>query len=333
LVTIKDIAKAANVSTAAVSLALNNKGAISESKRAEIFELADKLGYVPNQNARNLINGKSNNIAVLFHYETHSVNQLPYMPLINSILSKSSNAKYNLAFSVFQQDIDELPGIIKGRNIAGVLIIGDTNKKLVANIAKLGLPIVVLDASCEYEGCFTVSVDYKLCSKIATNHLLELGHRNIAFLGNQRYSAFTDIAFSGFKEALEEYDVCTDNLKICLDACDASSLRAGVDSIVRSKDAPTAIFCTTDIYAIYAIQYLMSIGIKVPDDISVIGIDDDTMSHFTTPQLTTMQVDWNMMGARGYTLLTNAIEGKPCESNVLPSDILVKRDSVAPPKK
>lgn len=333
MVTIKDIAKAANVSTAAVSLALNNKGAISETKRAEIFEIAEKFGYVPNQNARNLINGKSNNIAVLFHYETYSINQLPYMPLINSILSASSNAKYNLAFSVFKQDIDELPGIIKARNIAGVLIIGDTNKKIVSNIAELGLPVVVLDTSCDYEDCFTVSVDYKLCSNLATKHLLELGHRNIAFLGNQCYSSFTNLAFSGFKEALEEYNIDTKNLKICLDACDAASLKAGVDKIVREKDAPTAIFCTADIYAIYAIQYLMSVGIRVPDDISVIGIDDDTMSRFTTPQLTTMRVDWNMMGSLGYKLLADLIEGKPCTNRILPSDILVKRESVAPPKK
>jgi len=135
--------------------------------------------------------------------------------------------------------------------------------------------------------------------------------------------------FEGFQQALHEKNVSIPINRIQFEAQGVPCLHKCVDNLLEGSCHPSAIFCTTDIYAIHSMRYLHSLGYRIPEDFSIIGIDNAFVSEFTSPPLTTIKVDREAMSLKSYALLLSAINGQEAQSVLLPSSELIIRGSTA----
>ena len=332
-VTTVDIARMAGVSASAVSIALNGKPGISEKTRARILSVVKQSGYLHHAPGR--LNSASANIALLFRNEYPLQDRLFYTELNTSVMEACESLSYNLLItSTFYKGKElSFSDVLRSDMLDGILSYGDIDRVVFAELKALNIPIIVLDSSRRASDlCLSVQVDYEHAAYTATRHLLDLGHRDIAYIGNNKQHDFNLLVFEGFRRATTEAKIALGTNRIQLNVYDEDALGPCIDEALSGPQMPTAIFCATDFYAMRTMRRLYHKGIRVPDEISVIGIDDVLSSKYLIPSLTTMAVDRQEMGRLGIELLQKAINGEPCQSVVLPQCKLVVRESTAPPK-
>ena len=331
-VTTREIAKLAGVSPAAVSFALNGKKGISEDTRKSILKVAENRNYTPRPSATSTNDAckKTNNIAVLFRSNLTPMDQFFYNELNSSIMQTCQNYQYNLIFTTTGES-SHLPNILSPKNIDGIIIYGDVENSLMEKICGLNVPFVTLDSSRNISSSLAVHVNYDYAAYQATKYLIQLGHRDIAFIGNDNMHDFNVLTFNGFQRATAEHQLILSMNRIQIGVYGEDSLYHSIDNALSGTSRPTALFCTTDFYAILAIRYLYQKKYRVPEDISVIGIDNITLSKYTIPSLTTFNIDRELMIEKGLELLHQKINGTDVQSVSLPDGELVVRESTAPP--
>jgi len=332
-ITTQEIARLAGVSPSAVSIALNGKPGISEKTRARILGVVKQTGYLHHAPGR--LNSASANIAILFRNEYPLQDRLFYTELNTSVMEACESLSYNLLFaSTFYKGSQlTFSDVLRSDMLDGILTYGDVDRIVFSELKTLNIPIIVLDSSRRNgEPCLSVQVDYEHAAYTATKHLIDLGHRDIAFIGNNKQHDFNLLVFEGFRRATSEADIALSTNRIQLNVYNEEALGPCIDEALGGTHLPTALFCATDFYAMRALRRLYHRGLRVPDDLSVIGIDDVLSSKYLIPSLTTMSVDRQEMGRLGIELLKKAINGEPCQSVVLPQCKLVVRESTAPPK-
>ena len=327
-VTNRDIAAAAGVSPTAVSFAINGKDGISEETRRLILDAARKLGYITAAPRKVL------NIALLFRDGLHEFEQLFYTEMATSIIDGCRTLPYNLVMTTVYHDRDDIrfSDILYSGKIDGLLVFGDPSPEILPAVKSLNIPFVILDSSRRDDSCCAVYVDYKEASLRAACCLIDQGHRDIAFIGNNNKSIqdFTLLTFRGFQKATQQHGIALNTNRIQLDISDEQTLRLAVDRALEGNVRPTALFCCSDYYAIFAIRYLHALGIRVPKDISVIGIDDILISRYLIPSLTTVVVDKERIVRQGIDLLISLIRGEPAQSVTISDFEIAVRDSSAP---
>ena len=327
-VTNRDIAAAAGVSPTAVSFAMNGKEGISDETRRIIFDTARKLGYTIPSARRAL------NLALLFRNDLHEFEQLFYTEMDSIIMDVCRRLPYNLMMASVYHEGEEIvfSDVLYSSRIDGMLVLGDPDPDILNAIHKLNIPFVILDSSHRDENCCSVYVDYEEAAFRAACYLIDNGHRDIVYIGKNSKSIqdFTLLTFRGFQKATEKRNIALATNRIQLDITDEESLRRAVDRALEGSSRPTAFFCCADYYAIFATRYLHAKGIRVPEDISVIGIDDILISRFLTPSLTTVNVDKEKIVRLGIDLLVRQIEGEAVSSVCISDFEISRRESVAP---
>ena len=325
-ITNRDIAAAAGVSPTAVSFAMNGKEGISDSTRRLILETAKKLGYAEVPGRRAL------NIALLFRTGLNEFDQLFYSEMNTSLIAACRTLPYNLIMASVYHDGEEIrfSDVLRSGRTDGLLVFGDPDPEMLGAINALGLPFVILDSSRRSSNCSAVYVDYKEAAYMAACYLIDHGHRDIAYIGNNSVSVqdFTLLTFRGFQKATESRNIALSTNRIQLDINDEDTLRLAIDRALGGAARPTALFMCADYYAVHAIRYLHTKGIRVPEDISVISIDDIIISRFLTPSLTTVRINQDEIVRSGINLLVKQISGAPLESVVIDQFEIMERESV-----
>ena len=325
-ITNRDIAAAAGVSPTAVSFAMNGKEGISDSTRRLILETAKKLGYaeVPGRRAMD--------IALLFRTGLNEFDQLFYSEMNTALIAACRSLPYNLIMASVYHEGDEIrfSDVLRSGRTDGLLVFGDPDPEMLSAINALGIPFVILDSSRRTATCSAVYVDYKEAAYLAACYLIDHGHRDIAYIGNNSVSVrdFTLLTFRGFQKATESRNISLSTNRIQLDINDEETLRLAIDRALSGPSRPTALLMCADYYAVHAIRYLHSKGIRVPDDISVISIDDIIISRFLTPALTTVRIDQDKIVRQGIELLIKQISGASQESVVIDQFEIMERESV-----
>lgn len=329
-VTNRDIAAAAGVSPTAVSFAMNGKDGISDETRRLIFDTARNMGYTPS------LPNKSLNIALLFRNDLYEFEQIFYTEMDSIIMDACRRLPYNLIMaSVYHEGEKVLfSDILYTARIDGMLVLGDPGADVLNAIHGLHIPFVILDSSRHDDNCCAVYVDYEMAAFQAACYLIDLGHRDIGYIGKNNISLqdFTLLTFRGFQKATEKRNIALATNRIQLDITDEESLRRAVDRALEGSSMPTALFCCADYYAIFAIRHLHARGLRVPEDISVIGMDDVMISRYLMPALTTVNVDKEKIVRLGLDLLISQISGKKVSSVYINEFEIKNRESVAPPK-
>lgn len=327
--TIKEIAKIAGVSPSAVSIVLNNKPGVSEATRKNVMEIVEKLQYTPNPNSRRLLFNKTNNIAVLFPRNTSPLEHFFYSELNRVILHECESLGYNLIFtSVTIEDNNVLlPNVVKSYDVDGIIFYGDVDPLVLNNIRRFDIPFILVDNHLSAPDILSVSADYMQAAYTATKYLISVGHRDIGFIGTSAQAYFSAQTFSGFKKAIAEHQIPLPINLIQIDANDENTAYECMNNILLFGNKPTAVFCSADIYAIGATRCIKDHGLRIPEDISIIGIDDIILAQYVEPPLTTIKIDKVEMGKIAVDLLVKKVEKKEVESTIVDSSEIVIRKS------
>lgn len=329
-ITIKEIAKMAGVSPTAVSFVINNKEGISEDTRKKVNEVIERTNFQPSLNSRRLFFKKSFNIALVIRQTSSPFDNLFYFEIAKGLLEKSKEYGYNIVFTDISTEGNKviLPDIIKQNDTDGIIFLQDTERTILNEIDKLGIPYVVIDAHSFNSDITAVNADYELSSYTATKFLIENGHRNIAFIGSSFIPEFYLQAFLGFKKALDEIHVSIPSSWMQIDAVDEILSYKSMEKILSHTQIPSAVFCSGDIFAIGAMNCAKDRGYRVPEDISFIAIDDILLSRYYEPKLTTIRIDKLKMGRLAMELIVKKLKGEQVQSIYVESDNIIIRNSV-----
>lgn len=339
-VTIKDIAREARVSTTAVSFAFNSPDRLSEATVQRILDVADELGYVPDPVARSMNTGRTGALGVLVPQPIHEIIRNPFLPeFLEGVGEVCTKAGFSLMI------VPPLEGsmrrAIANAAVDGFLTLGlEPFRATMLVLRHRGVPYVMVDSD-PIDGVPAVNVDDEGGARAAMIHILQSGHRDIAILairsGKQgRYQEYTGTLrrrMNGYLSALAEFGIALDGHRVRLVECASTARggRSGFGRLWKAGHRPTALVAMSDIIAIGAMDAARKLGIRVPEDLSVVGFDDIPLASLVYPPLTTVSQPLRRRGRLAADLLVKSIESKLEPSHhVLPTR-LVTRASVRPP--
>lgn len=337
-VTIKDIARSAGVSHTTVSRALRGHPAIAPGTVSRIQQIADELGYVPNTVARGLKTRRSGVLGVI----VRRIADPFFSEVLNGIEEVLHAEGYSLFLAASNRDTEREEAIVRlmsEHRVDGVIIcstqVGEAQRR---QLESFGVPTVLINNQASEEVTHSVYHDDAYGSGRMTNHLLELGHERIAYVGNARAGRTTEERLRGYKEELDaaglaprpEYVVeGTNGL--------AEGGANGVAQLLEAAQSPTGIVCYNDVMAIGAIQMLREAGLRVPEDCSVTGFDNIELAAYVSPTLTTFSQPKYELGCQAAKMMLALLDRQDANGDEQKSDIVILRgeltvrDSTAPP--
>ncbi len=334
-VSIKDVAREAGVSIATISYVLNNKKgeSISDETINRVREAIKKLNYVPNLSARSLVSKRSNLIGVVIPQAEAGKEFMFYNPFYGEFLSsveyEARKKGFHLLISGTEADQKYIQ-VAQNRGLDGIIIVGIYPDSFFQELKQCQIPIVLVDSYCSDHYFHSIGINDRHGGYLATKHLIEKGHRKIAFIsGMVKENGVNSNRLLGYKDALEEYGIDFDEKLLYLgDTNFEYGIKAGA-RLANSKNGETAAFATADILAVGVIKGLKENGLRVPEDKSVVGFDDVYLARITDPSLTTVRQNIAEKGRQAAEIIIQTIENEIKEKRdiILPVDI-VERDSV-----
>ncbi len=328
MITIKEIARLANVSKSTVSKALNNRSDISEKTRRKVLEIAREYNFIPSAIAKSLSKKVTENIGIVFHREERSLAGNPfYSRVLEGIEEESLPTEYNLLLHLVPDSQTGLPNICLKKHVDGILLIGTHGKEFVENLRDAHIPVVIVDPSVMVDGCNHVLIDNQKGAFQATKYLIESGHKRIGFITGDISRLSFSQRLLGYKNALYKY-----NIQVEDELIKNGGMEKGYEltmCLLKSPHPPTAIFASHDIDAIRACQAVNDLNLNVPEDVSIMGFDDIDLSRMITPNLTTIRVFKKKLGAIALQKLQRIINGtNHTPDNFVVAVELMERDSV-----
>ena len=317
-ITIKDIAKMCGCGVSTVSRALNNHPDINEETRNKIMSVVSEYNFVPNNSARNIRISDSKTIAILIK----GISNPFFMKMIRVMEKEIQKRKYSLIIQHVEYNQDEVDAAIeleKEKRLKGIIFLGGyfnhTKEKLVA--IKVPFVISTVNMSEEYTGNYSsVAVDDVEESSKMVNYLCKLGHKRILLIcAYEDDESIGMLRKEGYKRALINNGIEIDESLIVPMSCDADaySMNAGYLSMQKSIEKGlefSAVFGISDAIAIGAMRALADAGIKIPDEVSVVGFDGIDNANYYIPRLTTIRQPIEEMAKESINLIFKYIDGE-----------------------
>lgn len=332
MATLKEIASAAGVSTATVSNVINgNHKRVSEETVARIQALIHELGYVPNQAARSLAQRESRFIAIIVQSSSPDENVFlnPYNSAYIGALTINLYKKGFFPLIRITDDFRTVEQDIRGWNVAGALFNGSFSRHL-KNIESLAsIPCVFTDCYFDLPGINHVQLDDKAGGRIAGDYLFQMGHRRIAFIANALEDSDVDKQrLLGLRDALGRHSLTVPDRWV-LPSGNIGAQRDRLSDMLLSPDGPTVYFCSADKIAVELMDMIRALGLRIPEDISVLGFDNLPLNILAVPRLTTIAQDIDQKAMVSVDLLVRHIENKALSpERVILGVSLVERESV-----
>ena len=325
--TIKDLSAQTGYSVGAISRVLNNQPNVSQKARETILRAADECGFRLNVNAKQLKQQHSNSILVLVKGTHNKVFAL----LVESIQDRIAETRYSLVVDYMDETENEVLRALqlcREKKPLGILFLGGNRDNYLADFERITMPCVLVtnDASqFPFPNLSSVSSDDKLAGRMAIEHLISLGHRNIAIIaGDHTHSDIGRLRYEGAMEAFREHGISFDPETDCETVrytC-PDGYKAARQLLERSRGF-TAIFAMSDVMAVGAIRGLRDEGKRVPEDISVVGFDGLELGEFTIPRLASVSQNLKELADRSFRMLLNNIESNSAaQYEVLPVSLL-----------
>ena len=325
--TIQDIADRANVSKSTVSRVLNNSSAVHQDKRSAVLEAMKVLGYEPNVFARSLAGGQSMTIGIL----TQNIGSPFYDAIAQGVIEGLRGTGYSPIFvdGQWQQSTEsEVIRTLLGRKVDGLVLIGGDIPIKELNQLRDRLPTIAVGRQLVGWENQCVYIDNVDAAYRATMHLIDLGHRDIALIRGLKHQPDAIKRFEGYSQALADAGIEFDSELICPGDFTAQSGVLAVNSLLARNTHFSAIFAANDMVAFGARLALHRHGIRVPEDVSIVGFDDQAEAAFMTPPLTTIRQPALEMGTAAAFALVKLIRGEAYELPELPVTLQL-RESVA----
>ena len=332
-ITIKDVAEDTGLSIAAVSYVLNDKEGVRPETRELVLSAVERLGYVPNYTARGLASHKSRLIGVCSP-QTEPGSKLMfdnpfYSKLFSSIEYECRQEGYHVIVSGTDADESFLK-LAQQRSLDGMIIVGSYSKEFYSDLKKANMPVVLVDTYQNPERFHEVKVDDRRGGYMATKYLIDRGHRDIAFIsGALREQGVTQLRFDGYRQALEESGLSYQKRLVFPGVV---SFQSGLDCAAKALDQAseiTAMFCTADIIAMGAMKQVLQRGLKIPQDISIMGFDNLNLAEYTSPSITTVAQDIEMKGKLAVEIILEDIDNRIAEPRCIELPLkIIERESI-----
>jgi DNA-binding LacI/PurR family transcriptional regulator len=336
-ITIKDIAKQAGVNHATVSRALRGSSLISAETTGRIKEIAAELGYQPSAAARSLKTNRSQVLGVIVSH----IDDPFFSEILQGIDEAAQHGGYSLFFAASQRSLERELAIVRtmrAHSVDGVILcstpFSSEHTRLLREYAR---PIVVINNQAAEDYRYSIYHDDVDGSRQLTRHLIELGHKKIAYLGNTLSGRTTQNRVSGFQQELAAASlICVEGYIHQVPGGSPADGFAACSHFLNLIERPTAIVCYNDMLAIGLLQALQQAGLCVPEDISVTGFDNIVFSAYTHPPLTTFDQPKRFIGAEAARLLMELLQTAEVGAATAPQTRLLKgqllvRKSTAPP--
>lgn len=333
MATIYDVAKSSGYSITTVSKVLNNYPNVSKRAIEKVMAAVKELGYIPYSSARTLATKKSNMIGVVFSEAMDVGMTHPFFSeVIEGFKKQVELYHYDLLFvsrniASHQTYHDHL----RHRAVDGVIVLNlhseDEEMKV---FSESNLPAVFIDI--DVENANTVFSDNLLGCSLAVDYLYGLGHRKIAHIAGNSTTFTGAERVEGFKKAIEKHGLnIPDEYHVDGGYFSYDGGYSAMLKLLAHRDRPTAIFVSGDEMAIGAIKAAKELGVRIPEDISIVGFDDIALAKHMEPSLTTVMQDKNLIGRKAANLLLNEIDGVPiADRNYVAPVRLIERDSCIP---
>lgn len=332
-ITIHDIAKKLGISASTVSRALNNNPVISEKTRERIKRTAQEMGYRPNTMAANFRTKSTHTIGVI-------------VPLINrhffsSVISGIEEVAYSKGFAViisqsndnYEKENKIAHSLFANRVDGVILSIGMRTKSTehLKLFSERNIPMVFFDRALDEFNTHKIVVDDYGGGYRATQHLIEQGAKKIAHIGGPLHLKIYENRQKGYLDALKDNGLKVEGSMIVNNSLTRLDGTNAIQKLLGNPIVPDAIFCANDTVALSAIIYLQKNGIKVPDDIAIVGFSNEPFSEVVTPSISTIKQPGFAMGKKAAELIIQQINNKKSkpvfETIVMPTELIIRNSS------
>lgn len=323
-----DVARTAGVSVATVSKVVNGRYGVAQSTLARVQEVIDDLGYEASLGARSLRRHRTNVLGILV---------AEFEPFSTELLKGASTAVAATGYELLaysgggrggdvgweKRYLSRLSGtLIDGAIIVTPTVVGTNH----------GVPVVAVDPHTGPSGIPMIDSDNRGGAVLATEHLIALGHRRIGFLGGREDLDSAQQREEGFRLAMDAAGIPVDESLVAVGGYRPETADGPARTLLDRAEPPTAVFAANDLSAIQVMTVARGLGMRLPEDLSVIGFDNVPESALATPPLTTINQPLQRMGSEALRLLVDLIDGRERPAHLrLPTE-LVMRASCAPPR-
>ena len=333
---IRTIASAANVSIATVSRVMNNVPTVNPKMAKRVWEVIDEFGYFPNTQARALVSGRSRLFGLIVSEITN-----PFFPeLIQGFEDIAVEHGYEILVSSTNYDPKRMSHCIRRmleRKVEGVAVMTfGIEEPLLDQLAKRRVPLVFIDVGPTRPGISILKVDYHHGIRQGVQHLAAMGHRDISFISGPMTLHSAQSRLNAFTTSLKECSIAPNPAWIVEGN---HTMEGGIAAMGRllaenAKKMPTAVMCSNDMTAIGVLHKLYRAGLRVPDDLSVIGFDDIRITEVTIPPLTTVQMSRFDLARAAVTALRahveNSVESPPKREYDIQTELVVRESTGSP---
>lgn len=331
-VSIKEVARIAGVSIATVSRCINEPKRVKEKTRLKVQEAILQTGYAPNTLAQSFRRGKTNMIMVVLP----SVGDPFFTEVMRGIRTVAKAKGYTIMINETQfntMTADEIGAMMVSKQADGIILLASMSpfgNEILSARSNQALPIVI--------GCETISpdlaefpsvhIDNVAAAEEATNYLISLGHKRVAFMSGEDTSLLTKDREFGYRAAMKDAGLPVQEEWVVSGSLTIDGARHATRELMNLSDRPTAIFCANDEMAIGTLHGVKAARLSVPEDISVMGFDDTRYAEVTDPPLTTISQPAEEIGERTFYRLCKMIDGETVEDaepEIVPHKLIVRR--------
>ena len=327
---LRDVARLAGVSLPTASQALNGHARISSKTRQRVREAARRLQYTPHAAARHLSLGRSNSVAIVPGLNMTGIfSDLFYRAVLAGVGSVFEEIGCRMLIAPPLHPSPGRPPFVEmaqAREVDGILIAGVVDARWVRAALEAGIPVVLLDNFLRDVDAPAVVNDNVGGAFAATRHLARLGHTRIGFVGAAVDYPFGRETHDGYAAALRDAGFARDRALETAVAIDADAAFRGASELLARPRRPTGIFAVTDMLALGVMRAAGAAGLRIPADLSVIGMDDIDLAAATDPPLTTVRVRKDVMGTAAARILLDRIGGGRAAPplTVIPNELIIR---------
>lgn len=326
---IAEIARRANVSTATVSRTLNQSGPVKAATARKVWRAVTALNYYPNSHARALVSGRSRLIGLIVSDITN-----PFFPeLIRIFEDLAAQKQYDLLLTSTDYDTSRMTACLRRmleRKVDGVaMMTSEMDMSLIKELSKRSVPIVFMDVGQMGPRMSHVSIDYGNGIRQAVDHVVDLGHRHVGFITGPLDLHSARTRRQAFVDGLRHYGIPLERKLVREGTHTAEGGEKAMKELLKLAKLPTAVVCSNDWTAIGALHAIHAAGLRVPEDISLVGFDDIPLTSYTTPPLTTVRMSARDVGATAFQALFSLIGEEHLEGDVyqVPTRLVVREST------
>jgi DNA-binding LacI/PurR family transcriptional regulator len=327
IITRKDVAKHAGVSETIVSYVINNNRYVASEKREQVLKAIKELNYRPNNIARALKGKKTNHILFIADH----ISNEHFGRIIEEMDKYAYEKGYLISLSA-NRNTEEFVSQVISRNVDGIVISSiDFQEEYISRFLNANIPVVVLmnkDYTALDERAGKIYTGLYAGAKECVRHLIEKGRKNIVYIDRvserSNFSTMSDLRYKGFCEQMKESGLPFSSDNIFTGCRNEEELHASIKNKITSGFNIDGVVCRNDHLACVAISAILELDMSIPEDISVIGFDNLSLSRFISPRLTTMEIDRRQIGSKVIEMIDNLIAGEVVEDSYLKTKLIVR---------